>query len=98
MRIKVLLKTPKDVSEVAFAAQNLPSAVEAVGNSGRYRVDARSIMGLFSLNLTKPIELNWNDVPEIHEKNRLNTFLDKLNRFVVDADEYEKAHVNCATA
>ena len=26
--------------------------------SGRYAVDAKSIMGIFSLDLTKPIELN----------------------------------------
>lgn len=97
MRIKVLLKTPKDVSAVAFAAQNLPSAVEAVGSSDRYKVDARSIMGLYALNLTEPIELKWDDVPEIHQKNRLDTFLEKLNPFVSAADKYEKAHSACAT-
>lgn len=30
--------------------------VEAV--SGRYKVDAKSIMGLFSLDLSKPIKIN----------------------------------------
>lgn len=33
--------------------------------SGRYIVDAKSIMGIYSLDLTKPIELNaYTDDPE----------------------------------
>ena len=47
--------------------------------SGRYVIDAKSIMGIFSLDLSKPIELN------IHsEEGNLNEILEKLSPFIVD--------------
>ena len=42
--------------------------------SGRYVIDAKSIMGIFSLDLSKPIELN------IHsEDGNLDEIVEKLN-------------------
>lgn len=35
--------------------------------SGRYVIDAKSIMGIFSLDLSKPIELNIHASDEIDE-------------------------------
>ena len=35
--------------------------------SGRYVIDAKSIMGIFSLDLSKPIELTINESDEIDE-------------------------------
>ena len=47
--------------------------------SGRYVIDAKSIMGIFSLDLSKPIELN------IHsEDGNLDEIVEKLNPFIVD--------------
>ena len=40
--------------------------------SGRYVVDAKSIMGIFSLDLTKPITLN------IHTDENVDKILDSL--------------------
>ena len=37
--------------------------------SGRYVIDAKSIMGIFSLDLSKPIDLN------IHEEKNLDTVM-----------------------
>ena len=37
--------------------------------SGRYVIDAKSIMGIFSLDLSKPIDLN------IHAENDIDTIL-----------------------
>lgn len=45
--------------------------------SGRYVVDAKSIMGIFSLNLSKPIKV------EVHDDN-CETFLNEVKRFMVD--------------
>ena len=33
--------------------------------SGRYVIDAKSIMGIFSLDLSKPIDLNIHESPEM---------------------------------
>ena len=39
--------------------------------SGRYVIDAKSIMGIFSLDLSKPIELN------IHSESNVDEILDR---------------------
>ena len=46
--------------------------------SGRYVIDAKSIMGIFSLNLSKPIELN------IHSENNADEILEVLAPYIVD--------------
>ncbi len=47
--------------------------------SGRYVIDAKSIMGIFSLDLSKPIDLN------IHSENdaEANTILSVLAPYIV---------------
>ena len=49
---------------------------DATLTSGRYVVDAKSIMGIFSLDLSKPIELNAHtDEPD--------SFLKAISKFIV---------------
>lgn len=45
--------------------------------SGRYAVDAKSIMGIFSLDLSKPIDLN------IHAEDNVEEVLKVLEPYVV---------------
>ena len=45
--------------------------------SGRYVVDAKSIMGIVSLNLSKPIKI------EIHSDN-CDEFVSQIERFIVE--------------
>ena len=45
--------------------------------SGRYVVDAKSIMGIFSLDLSKPITLN------IHTDENVDKILDALKDYLV---------------
>ena len=45
--------------------------------SGRYVIDATSIMGIFSLDLSKPIDLN------IHSEDDVNAILDVLKPYLV---------------
>ncbi len=45
--------------------------------SGRYVIDAKSIMGIFSLDLSKPIDLN------IHSETDVEEILEKLSEFIV---------------
>lgn len=44
--------------------------------SGRYAIDAKSIMGIFSLDLSKPIQLN------AHTDNA-DAFLKEIDKFIV---------------
>ena len=60
--------------------------VNALGNydsdfdlvSGRYVIDAKSIMGIFSLDLSKPIELS------IHNEDQLDSILKDLTPFIIE--------------
>ena len=45
--------------------------------SGRYVIDAKSIMGIFSLDLSKPIDLN------IHAEENIDTILDVLKQYTI---------------
>ena len=47
--------------------------------SGRYVVDAKSIMGVFSLDLTKSIDLN------IHAEDKIDEILEVLKPYIVEA-------------
>lgn len=45
-------------------------------SSGRYVVDAKSIMGIFSLDLTKPIKVDvYSDAPD--------AFIDEMKPYIV---------------
>lgn len=45
--------------------------------SGRYVIDAKSIMGIFSLDLSKPIELN------IHAEDDIDSVLAALKPYII---------------
>lgn len=46
--------------------------------SGRYVIDAKSIMGIFSLDLSKPIDLN------VHAEEDVQKILDVLAPYIVE--------------
>lgn len=46
--------------------------------SGRYVIDAKSIMGIFSLDLSKPIDLN------IHDDENVDDILKTLAPYIVE--------------
>lgn len=46
--------------------------------SGRYVIDAKSIMGIFSLDLSKPIDLN------IHSTDNLDKVMEVLKPYIVE--------------
>ena len=46
--------------------------------SGRYVIDAKSIMGIFSLDLSKPIDLN------IHAEDDSYVILQALKPYIID--------------
>ncbi len=45
--------------------------------SGRYVIDAKSIMGIFSLDLSKPIDLN------IHAEDNIDEILNVLDAYLI---------------
>jgi phosphotransferase system HPr-like phosphotransfer protein len=73
----ILLGTINDVKEFVNIVAGYDFDADLV--SGRYAVDAKSIMGIFSLDLSKPITLN------IHSENdaEAEKFLAAVSKFNV---------------
>ena len=65
---QVNLRSVNDVKNFVSAASIADCDIDVL--SGRYLVDAKSIMGLFSLNLTKPVTVQVNGSQEEAENFR----------------------------
>ncbi|MDE6596844.1 MAG: HPr family phosphocarrier protein [Oscillospiraceae bacterium] len=74
-KAKVMLGTINDVKNFVTVVTQCDYDVDLI--SGRYAVDAKSIMGIFSLDLSKPIEL------EAHTDDA-SAFFAQIKQFIVD--------------
>ncbi len=74
-KTKVMLGTINDVKNFVSVVTQCDYDVDLI--SGRYAVDAKSIMGIFSLDLSKPIEL------EAHTDDA-SEFFAQIKEFIVD--------------
>ncbi len=70
----VMLKSINDVKDFVNIVNKYDFDVDL--SSGRYVVDAKSIMGIFSLDLSKPIKV------EVHSDN-YDKFLEEIKNLVV---------------
>ena len=71
----ILLKSVEEVKKFVNLVSGFDFDIELV--SGRYVVDAKSIMGIFSLDLTKPIKA------EVHSDG-CDDLLNELKPYIVD--------------
>lgn len=73
VRVRVSLKRPKDIAAFAYLVAKCKDDV--VVKSGRYAVNAKSLMGLYSLDLTKPVTVEfYGDIPK-EAKDGLKKFI-----------------------
>ncbi len=70
----IMLKTINDVKDFVNISTRFEYDIDL--SSGRYIVDAKSIMGIFSLDLSKPIEV------QVHSEKSEEVY-NILKRFVV---------------
>lgn len=75
VKVNVLLESIADVKEFVSTVTMYDFDVDLV--SGRYAVDAKSIMGIFSLDLSNKIEL-------VAHTDDAEKFLSNIKKFVVD--------------
>ena len=71
---KIRIDTIEDVKNFVSVVTGVEFDVDIV--SGRYAIDAKSIMGIFSLDLSKELELR------IHSDN-CGDFLDDIKSYIV---------------
>ena len=72
--VKIRINTINDVMEFVSLVSRCDYDVDIV--SGRYAIDAKSIMGIFSLDLSKELELH------VHSDDCAD-FLDQIKSFIV---------------
>lgn len=70
----VFLQAINDVKEFVKIVMKYDFDIDLV--SGRYAVDAKSIMGIFSLDLSKPIQLNAHS-------DDAEEFIAEISKFIV---------------
>ncbi len=73
--VKINLNSIDAVKSFVNAVTKFDSDFDLV--SGRYVIDAKSIMGIFSLDLSKPIDLN------IHASDNIDDILAALKPYIV---------------
>ena len=76
---KVIIRLPsvKEVKDFVSAVSSCGCDIDIAAD--RYIIDAKSIMGIFSLDLSKPLELRIIS----DEENVIADVLDKIGRFIV---------------
>ena len=74
-QLKIKLTSISDVQTFVNAVSRFSGDIDL--RSGRYVVDAKSIMGIFSLDLSKPIDLN------IHAEDGADEVLEVLKPYLV---------------
>jgi len=79
---KIKLNTIDDVKTFVNVASSVDFDIDLV--SGRYTVDAKSIMGIFSLDLTKEIEVR----AYTSDMGKLTALRDKCSRFITQIISY----------
>ena len=74
--VKICLNSIEKVKSFVNAITRFDVDFELV--SGRYVIDAKSIMGIFSLDLSKPIDLN------IHANEEMDAILEVLKPYIIE--------------
>lgn len=72
-KFTVQLKSINDVKEFVRIVNDFPYDVDLA--SGRYIVDAKSIMGIFSLDLARPIDVEIHNDDSADLEERLRPFI-----------------------
>ena len=73
-KTRVMLESINDVKDFVNKVVQVDYDVDLI--SGRYAIDAKSIMGIFSLDLSKPIDL------EAHTKDASKLFA-SIDKYIV---------------
>ena len=74
--VKISLQMAQNVKEFVKIVQDYPYEIDL--KSDKYVVDAKSILGIFSLDLSKAIDLN------IHDDDNMDDILKTLAPYIVE--------------
>ena len=78
---KVQLVTIKDVEEFVQISSTCPKSTEILVKRGRFVIDGKSLMGLFSLNLSEPIDV---EIKSTENSSVISNLLNQFNKWRVE--------------
>lgn len=76
MKLEIRFKNQSDISRFVNAIKDVPCNIDL--SHGRYQVDAKSIMGIYALDISKPLTLTaYTDDKAVKEqlKDQLSEYL-----------------------
>lgn len=76
MDYKIKLDTFDKIKKFINIVQKFESDIDLV--SGRYVIDAKSIMGIFSLDLSKPIDIVVHETKGMDEIDKINEAMEEF--------------------
>ena len=76
--IYIALKTIENVKDFTDICQQYADDIDI--SSGRYIIDAKSIMGLMSINLLEPVKVTI----QTFNENIIEDFMSKISKFMVE--------------
>ena len=79
---KIFLRTPQDVKTFCNLMNTVPRNATVVVEHNEYTVSGRSILGMFSLNLSEPVTLRVN-IPDTETEFDEKAFLKSLKEWSV---------------
>ena len=79
---KIFLRTPQDVKMFCNLMNTAPRNATVVVEHNEYTVSGRSILGMFSLNLSEPVTLRVN-IPDTETDFDEKAFLESLKEWSV---------------
>lgn len=68
---RIFLKTPQDVKDFCYAMSKFPRNVSVKVQHDTYVVDGKSILGMFSLDLSQPVDIIF-DSKDLLDPDKVN--------------------------
>lgn len=78
---KLQLVTIKDVEEFVTIAGKCPKTTEIIVKHGKFIVDGKSLMGLFSLNLSEPVDV---EIKSTENSSVISNLLNQFDRWRIE--------------
>ena len=77
MKFTIKLNKQEDAAIISQIAENYDTSIDFRSYDNHYVIDAKSIMGILSLDLSKPIDLN------IHAEDNIDAVLEALKPYMI---------------
>ena len=77
--VQIFLQTASQVKKFVTIVQDYPFDINL--RSDRYVVDAKSILGIFSLDLSKPINVEIHSLSD--QQNECDNLIEQINEFAI---------------